>query len=131
MPLPWSLPANADAGLKDLAAAAQRYGQAADAAPGDYDAVYNHGLALQELATRLGSSQADQLALLSQVSAKRHAGLWYRDADQQLGGVPSACWLVILADRARSGCERAEGVKACLRACQHFWADDCQLIEDL
>ena len=65
--LPFPLPDSADAGLKELAAAAQRYGHAAQEAPGDYDAVYNHGLALQELATRLSSSQADQLKLLSQV----------------------------------------------------------------
>ena len=66
--LPVPLPDSADSGLKELAAAAQRYGQAASKSPGDYDAVYNHGLALQELATRLGSSQGDQLRLLLQVS---------------------------------------------------------------
>ena len=40
--------------------------QATQRDPGDFDAVYNHGLALQELASRITASGADQMRLLTQ-----------------------------------------------------------------
>ncbi|KAK9806699.1 hypothetical protein WJX73_010014 [Symbiochloris irregularis] len=91
------LPEGADINLKELAAAAQRYSQLAAEAPEDYDSVYNHGLALQELAARLGSAQAEQLQLLQQ------AGKCYEAAVQLRPTSHAALynWGVALSDMAR------------------------------
>jgi hypothetical protein len=57
---------SADHNTRELAYAAQRYGKAAQRDALDFDAIYNHGLALQELASRVQKSRSDQLRLLSQ-----------------------------------------------------------------
>ena len=57
---------SADPTTRELALAAQRFARAAKRQPGDFEAVYNHGLALQELATRAGASRAEQLRLLAE-----------------------------------------------------------------
>lgn len=41
----------------------------------EFETVYNHGLALQELATRLDTSKGNQMALLSQVPPQASATL--------------------------------------------------------
>ncbi len=74
-PPPIELPPGADSGTRELAAAAQRYAAAAAANATDYEAVYNHGLALQELATRAGGGKPQQFQLLSQVSRLLSIGL--------------------------------------------------------
>ena len=58
---------SADPTTRELALAAQRFARAAKRQPDDFEAVYNHGLALQELATRAGASRAEQLRLLAEV----------------------------------------------------------------
>ncbi|KAK9826480.1 hypothetical protein WJX81_003553 [Elliptochloris bilobata] len=57
---------SADPTTRELALAAQRFARAAQRQPDDFEAVYNHGLALQELATRAGASRAEQLRLLAE-----------------------------------------------------------------
>lgn len=53
--------------VRELTLAAQRYGRAGQRDPGDFEAIYNHGLALQELALRSNSSRPQQELLLRQV----------------------------------------------------------------
>ena len=67
VPLPIHLSDTADHTIRELAFAAQRYGKAAQRDPEDFEAVYNHGLALQELALRSGNSRNEQQKLLTQV----------------------------------------------------------------
>ena len=57
----------AEPAVRELAWAAQRYAAAAEADENDFESVYNHGLTLQELALKAGSSQEEQLELLKQV----------------------------------------------------------------
>ena len=80
MPQPLLLPVllteTTDPTTRELAFAAQRYGKAAQRDPGDFEAVYNHGLALQELALRAGSSRKEQQELLIQVTFIRCCRLW-------------------------------------------------------
>lgn len=57
----------AEPAVRELAWAAQRYAEAAEADGSDFESVYNHGLTLQELALRAGSSREEQLELLQQV----------------------------------------------------------------
>lgn len=59
--------ASLDHSTRELALAAQRYEKATRRDACDFDAVYNHGLALQELASRITASRTEQLRLLSQV----------------------------------------------------------------
>ena len=58
---------SADHSTRELAFAAQRYAKAAQKDPSDYEAVYNHGLALQELASRMAASRTEQMQLLEKV----------------------------------------------------------------
>lgn len=58
---------SADHSTRELAFAAQRYAKAAQKNPADFESVYNHGLALQELASRMASSRTEQMRLLEQV----------------------------------------------------------------
>ncbi len=58
----------AEPAVRELAWAAQRYAEAAEADESDFESVYNHGLTLQELALRAGSSEEQQLELLGQVN---------------------------------------------------------------
>ena len=76
LPLPVMLTETTDPTTRELAFAAQRYGKAAQRDPGDFEAVYNHGLALQELALRAGSSRKEQQDLLIQVTLFRCCRLW-------------------------------------------------------
>ena len=66
---------SADPTTRELALAAQRFARAAKRQPDDFEAVYNHGLALQELATRAGASRAEQLRLLAEVRRTFWPGL--------------------------------------------------------
>lgn len=67
VPLPINVGEATDLGTRELAYAAQRYGKAARRDATDFEAVYNHGLALQELALRAVDSRQEQLGLLEQV----------------------------------------------------------------
>ena len=58
---------SADHSTRELAFAAQRYAKAAQRNSFDFEAIYNHGLALQELASRVTSSRDEQMRLLQQV----------------------------------------------------------------
>ena len=58
---------SADHSTRELAFAAQRYAKAAQKDPSDYESVYNHGLALQELASRMAASRTEQMQLLEKV----------------------------------------------------------------
>jgi hypothetical protein len=53
--------------VRELAFAARQYAVATAEDPGDYDALYNHGLVLQELSGRLPAASADQATMLKQV----------------------------------------------------------------
>ena len=76
VPLPIQLEDNTDPAIRELAYAAQKYGRLAAVDPSDSDAIYNHGLALQELALRASTSRTDQEKLLQQVSlANKHISL--------------------------------------------------------
>ena len=68
-PIPVALQ-GAEPSVRELALAAQRYAKATQQDGGDFEAVYNHGLALQELATHV-SDRSEQLRLLSQASGRR------------------------------------------------------------
>lgn len=68
LPLPIQLTETKDSQVRELAFAAQKYGTAGIRNPGDFEAIYNHGLALQELALRCSETREDQEALLRQVS---------------------------------------------------------------
>ena len=57
---------SADPVTRELALAAQRFARAAQRQPGDFEAVYNHGLALQELGARASASRTEQLRLLAE-----------------------------------------------------------------
>ena len=61
VPLPIQLTESTDLSTRELACAAQRYGKAAQLDSEDFDTVYNHGLALQELALRATTSRQEQL----------------------------------------------------------------------
>ena len=66
--LPIQLTETKDLQVRELAFAAQKYGAAAMRDPGDFEAIYNHGLALQELALRSSETRENQEVLLRQVS---------------------------------------------------------------
>lgn len=53
--------------MRELAFAARQYAVATAEDPCDYDALYNHGLVLQELSGRLPAASADQATMLKQV----------------------------------------------------------------
>lgn len=57
-----------DLHVRELAFAARQYAVATAENPKDYDALYNHGLVLQELSGRLPAASADQASMLRQVS---------------------------------------------------------------
>lgn len=82
---------------RELALAAQRYAAAAAADAADYEAVYNHGLALQELATRAGGSPSRHFQLLTQANndATAHiAVLVHNDAFCRLSSVTCKALLI-------------------------------------
>ena len=56
-----------DLHVRELAFAARQYAVAKASSPGDYDALYNHGLVLQELSGRLPAGSTDQASMLRQV----------------------------------------------------------------
>ena len=64
---------SADHSTRELAFAAQRYAKAAQKNPSDFESIYNHGLALQELASRMASSRTEQMQLLEKVNTGRLA----------------------------------------------------------
>ena len=67
LPLPIEIAHTKDPHVRELAFAAQKYGAAGLRDPGDFEAIYNHGLALQELALRCSGSRENQEFLLRQV----------------------------------------------------------------
>lgn len=67
-PLPVQFKETKDPQVRELVLAAQKYGAAGLLDPGDFEAVYNHGLALQELALRYSETRENQEILLRQAS---------------------------------------------------------------
>ncbi|KAK9803421.1 hypothetical protein WJX72_010561 [[Myrmecia] bisecta] len=96
-PTPVQVPEGADHHVRELAFAAQRYAKAAQRDTADFDAVYNHGLALQELATRLGAAPSDQLRLLNQACQRYEAAWRLRESSH----AALYNWGVALSDIAR------------------------------
>ncbi|KAI7837069.1 hypothetical protein COHA_009068 [Chlorella ohadii] len=100
--------------VRTAAFAAHDCSRAACANPQDFDCVYRYGLALQELAGRLGSQPADQLSLLhqaaevyleaSRLTGDRHAAVLYN-------------WAVALTDIACFWNALVSDIAACLLAC--------------
>lgn len=91
------LVASADAGTRELAVAAERYAEAAANNADDFEAVYNHGLALQELATRSGNDRQLQYRLLKE-ACQNYEIAW------SLRNNSHACaynWGVALSDLAK------------------------------
>ncbi len=64
----YQLTLDQDLHVRELAFAAFQYAATTAEHPNDYDALYNHGLVLQELSGRMPTSSADQIGLLRQVS---------------------------------------------------------------
>jgi hypothetical protein len=62
-----ALAEDADLHVRELAFAARQYEVATAEQPDDYDALYNHGLVLQELSGKLQQASAEQAAMLRQV----------------------------------------------------------------
>jgi hypothetical protein len=62
-----ALAEDADLHVRELAFAARQYAVATAEQPDDYDALYNHGLVLQELSGKLQQASAEQAAMLRQV----------------------------------------------------------------
>lgn len=60
---------------RELAFAAKQYAVACDQNPNNYDTLYNHGLVLYELASRVPARTPEQMSLLHQVSWPRAASL--------------------------------------------------------
>lgn len=58
---------DSDLHVRELAFAARQYAVATAEQPTDFNALYNHGLVLQELSTKLPAASADQAAMLRQV----------------------------------------------------------------
>ena len=67
MPLPGRLRETKDPHIRELILAAQGYETAGMLDPGDFEAVYNHGLALQELALRCTETRENQEIMFRQV----------------------------------------------------------------
>jgi hypothetical protein len=66
-PLLAQLSEDPDLTCRELSFAARQYEVATAQAPGDYDALYNHGLVLQELSGRLPAASKEQAMILRQV----------------------------------------------------------------
>lgn len=102
------LPASADADTRELAVAAQRYAEAASEDAADFEAVYNHGLALQELATRSSSDPVRHFQLLTQACQRYEVACSLRSGSH-------ACaynWGVALSDLAKHHRIRGEPLEA-------------------
>lgn len=63
-----ALAEDADLHVRELAFAARQYATAIAEDPHDYDALYNHGLVLQELSNKLPGASKEQVQFLRQVS---------------------------------------------------------------
>jgi hypothetical protein len=66
--------------VRELALAARQYALATAGQPQDHDALYNHGLVLQELSGRLQAGSAEQAAMLRQVGGSEQRGSFGRSA---------------------------------------------------
>jgi len=58
---------HSDLHVRELAFAARQYAIATASTPGDHDALYHHGLVLQELSAKVPPGSEDQIAFLKQV----------------------------------------------------------------
>jgi hypothetical protein len=68
-----ALAEDSDLHVRELAFAARQYAVATAEQPDDYDALYNHGLVLQELSGKLQQASAEQAAMLRQVRPSHQA----------------------------------------------------------
>ncbi|CAL8468113.1 g7652 [Coccomyxa elongata] len=89
---------SADHSTRELAFAAQRYAKAAQRNSADFEAIYNHGLALQELASRVTSSRDEQMRLLQQ-ACERYEAAWKL---RQSSHSALYNWGVALSDMSRA-----------------------------
>ncbi|KAK9901717.1 hypothetical protein WJX75_009968 [Coccomyxa subellipsoidea] len=89
---------SADHSTRELAFAAQRYAKVAQRDSTDFEAIYNHGLALQELASRVTSSRDEQMRLLAQ-ACERYEAAWRL---RQSSHSALYNWGVALSDMSRA-----------------------------
>ncbi len=117
-----SLAEDSDLHIRELAYAARQYATATAENCQDYDALYNHGLVLQELAGKLASGCADQVAFLRQVgtglsAVANHVQLPACESSRilralylllflQTGMRMLSVWWILLSDRHANGMKR-------------------------
>eukprot|EP00877_Chromochloris_zofingiensis_P000186 jgi/Chrzof1/10168/Cz04g31140.t1 len=70
-----ALAEDADLHVRELAFAARQYATAIAEDPHDYDALYNHGLVLQELSNKLPGASKEQVQFLRQACDRYEAAL--------------------------------------------------------
>ena len=108
-----------DLHVRELALAARQYAAALATTPGDYDALYNHGLVLQELSGRLPAASPEQAAFLREACARYEAALAARPGSHQA----LYNWGVALSDLARALKPSAPAeAGACLRLASQKYA---------
>eukprot|EP00882_Tetradesmus_deserticola_P029949 GHRQ01033586.1.p1 GENE.GHRQ01033586.1~~GHRQ01033586.1.p1 ORF type:complete len:292 (+),score=102.29 GHRQ01033586.1:299-1174(+) len=125
LPAPLSaLAEDSDLHLRELAFAARQYAVATAEQPDDYDALYNHGLVLQELSGKLQPASAEQAAMLRQACSRYEAALLLKPSSH----AALYNWGVALSDLARSvkPSSPAEAVAALHLASQKY-AESLQL----
>ncbi|WIA29190.1 hypothetical protein OEZ86_011701 [Tetradesmus obliquus] len=125
LPAPLSaLAEDPDLHVRELAFAARQYAVATAEQPDDYDALYNHGLVLQELSGKLQQASAEQAAMLRQACSRYEAALALKPSSH----AALYNWGVALSDLARCVKQSlpAEAVAALHLASQKY-AESLQL----
>eukprot|EP00879_Flechtneria_rotunda_P021099 GHRR01022228.1.p1 GENE.GHRR01022228.1~~GHRR01022228.1.p1 ORF type:complete len:452 (+),score=168.60 GHRR01022228.1:388-1743(+) len=89
---------DSDLHVRELAFAARQYTVATAENPADYDALYNHGVLLQELSGKLPAASADQTALLRQACSRYEAAVAVKPSSH----TALYNWAVALSDLARA-----------------------------
>lgn len=113
-----------DLHVRELAFAARQYATALSRSPDDYDALYNHGLVLQELSGRLEAASSDQISFLRQACQSYESALALKPRSHQA----LYNWGVALSDLARALRPSAPGeAGACLRAASQKYAASLRL----
>jgi hypothetical protein len=84
--------------VRELAYAARQYAVATTDNPADFDALYNHGLVLQELSGKLPAASSEQAAMLRQACSRYESALSLKSNSH----AALYNWGVALSDLARA-----------------------------